>query len=259
MSRPRKTRCRLLHAGAGAVLAALVALAGCQQKMADQPCYKPLDPSGDSSHGLSARAPAPGTVARGHLHTDWALFTGRAAPPIVPTTQTGSGDSQTNGSGAAAGGDRPTGAAEVSAAQLAQYKDVVDEFPMPVTREFVEHGQQRFMIYCAVCHDPLGTGDGKIVERGYTRPPSYHIDRLRSAPVGHFFRVISQGYGSMPSYGSQIPVSDRWAIVAYIRALQLSQHVPEGDVTAEEREKWQRAATADEPSTTAPSAEATRP
>ena len=83
------------------------------------------------------------------------------------------------------------------------------------------------MIYCVVCHDPLGTGQGKIVERGYTAPPSYHIERLRNAPVGYLFAVISEGYGSMPSYGAQIPVRDRWAIVGYLRALQASQHFPE--------------------------------
>jgi mono/diheme cytochrome c family protein len=83
------------------------------------------------------------------------------------------------------------------------------------------------MIYCVVCHDPLGTGHGTIVQRGYTPPPSYHIERLRTAPVGHLFAVISEGYGSMPSYADQIPTRDRWAIVAYLRALQASQHYPE--------------------------------
>ncbi len=102
----------------------------------------------------------------------------------------------------------------------------IETFPFPVTLDVVKHGQNRFMIYCVVCHDALGTGHGKIVERGYTRPPSYHIDRLRQAPVGHFFEVISKGYGSMPSYGSQVPPLDRWAIIAYIRALQTSQRFP---------------------------------
>jgi mono/diheme cytochrome c family protein len=93
------------------------------------------------------------------------------------------------------------------------------------------------MIYCVMCHDPLGTGQGKIVERGYTPPPSYHLDRLRKAPVGHLFAVISEGYGSMPSYSAQIPTRDRWAIVSYLRALQLSQHFPEEKLTAEMRQE----------------------
>src|SRR5262249_30137130 len=92
------------------------------------------------------------------------------------------------------------------------------------------------------------TGRGIIVERGYTPPPSYHIERLRTAPVGHFYQVITKGYGSMPSYRKQVPPRDRWAIIAYIRALQLSQHFPAGELTEErrgEREK-QRAAAARE-------------
>ena len=105
----------------------------------------------------------------------------------------------------------------------------VDTFPFPVTREVLEHGRERYMIYCVVCHDPLGTGRGKIVERGYTQPPSYHIERLRNVAVGHFFEVITNGYGSMPDYKQQVPPRDRWAIAAYIRALQLSQHFPVND------------------------------
>jgi mono/diheme cytochrome c family protein len=105
--------------------------------------------------------------------------------------------------------------------------------------DVLEHGRNRYMIYCVVCHDPLGTGRGKIVERGYTRPPSYHIERLRQAPVGHFFEVISKGYGSMPSYGSQVPPRDRWAIIAYIRALQTSQHFKVAELPDDLRREWQ--------------------
>jgi hypothetical protein len=90
-----------------------------------------------------------------------------------------------------------------------------------------------------VCHDALGTGKGMIVERGYTAPPSFHIERLRQAPVGHFFQVATKGYGSMPSYAKQIAAPDRWAIIAYIRALQLSQHFPEDELTGEMRREWQ--------------------
>ena len=87
------------------------------------------------------------------------------------------------------------------------------------------------MIYCVVCHDPLGSGHGRIIERGYTAPPSFHIDRLRNAPVGRLFAVATEGYGSMPAYSAQIPTEDRWAIVAYIKALQLSQHFPVTELT----------------------------
>ena len=99
-------------------------------------------------------------------------------------------------------------------------------FPFPITREVLDRGQQRFNIYCVPCHGLLGDGDGLVVQRGFNPPPSYHTDRLRQAPAGHFFDVISHGFGSMPAYADQVPVVDRWAIVAYIRALQLSQHAP---------------------------------
>lgn len=103
-------------------------------------------------------------------------------------------------------------------------------FPAPVTKAVLERGQNRFNIYCTPCHDRVGTGNGMIVQRGYRRPPSFHIDRLRTSPVGYFFDVITNGFGVMPSYAAQIPVSDRWAIVAYLRALQLSQHATLADV-----------------------------
>jgi mono/diheme cytochrome c family protein len=102
----------------------------------------------------------------------------------------------------------------------------------------LEQGRSRYTIYCAVCHDSRGTGRGKIIERGYTPPPSYHIERLRQAPVGHFFDVITNGYGSMPDYREQVPPLDRWAIIAYIRAIQLSQHFPERELTGDMRREW---------------------
>ncbi len=109
----------------------------------------------------------------------------------------------------------------------------VRDFPVPVTEAMIQHGYNRYMIYCVVCHDPLGTGHGRIVERGYTPPPSFHIDRLRNTPVGRIFAIITEGYGSMPTYANQIPPDDRWAIVAYVRALQLSQHFPKNELTPE--------------------------
>jgi hypothetical protein len=112
-----------------------------------------------------------------------------------------------------------------------------DVFPFPITRDVLARGQEQFDIYCAPCHDRAGTGNGMVVQRGFTAPPSYHIDRLRTAPVGHFFDVITNGLGSMPSYAVQVPVRDRWAIIAYIRALQLSQDATIDDVPPDQRSK----------------------
>ncbi len=96
-------------------------------------------------------------------------------------------------------------------------------FPMPVTLDLVKHGQEVFDINCSACHGRDGYGEGMVVQRGFPQPPSFHSDRLRNAPVGHFFEVISHGYGVMYPFGSRISPADRWAIISYIRALQLSQ------------------------------------
>ena len=202
-------------------LACCLLLPACQQKMASQPSYRPDQTSPFFNDGRAARPTVPSTVARGHLRTDLHYFAG-----LKP----GAGDqrrfreefSQWD----------PLGVLNFAYGEQA---DFVDTFPFPVTRQVIEHGRDRFMIFCVVCHDPLGTGRGKIVERGYTPPPSYHIQRLRDAPVGHFFEVITKGYGSMPDYRAQVPPRDRWAIIAYIRALQLSQHAPLKDLPAEDR------------------------
>ncbi|MFQ5960601.1 MAG: c-type cytochrome [Candidatus Methylomirabilales bacterium] len=108
-------------------------------------------------------------------------------------------------------------------------------FPFPVTREIFERGKERYNIFCSPCHDRVGTGQGMVVRRGYTRPSSFHTDRLRQAPVGYFFDAMTNGFGVMPDYAAQVAVRDRWAIVAYIRALQLSQRATVADVPAEER------------------------
>ena len=110
-----------------------------------------------------------------------------------------------------------------------------DYLPFPVTAEVMARGQQRFNIYCAPCHSEVGDGNGMIVQRGFKHPPSYHIDRLRKAPIGYFFDVMTNGFGAMPDYAEQVPAADRWAIAAYIRALQLSQHATEADVPAGEQ------------------------
>jgi mono/diheme cytochrome c family protein len=108
-----------------------------------------------------------------------------------------------------------------------------DYMPFPVTQEVLERGRERYNIYCAPCHSRTGDGNGFIPSRGFPRnPPSYHIERLRKAPLGHFYDVITTGFGIMPDYASQIPPEDRWRIVAYIRALQLSQGATTADVPA---------------------------
>ncbi len=108
--------------------------------------------------------------------------------------------------------------------------------PIPLDRALLERGQDRFNIFCAPCHGRLGNGDGMIVRRGMVRPPSFHEDRLLSAPIGHFYDVMTNGFGRMFSY-NHIPVADRWAIAAYIRVLQKSQHASLADVPEKEREK----------------------
>jgi len=107
-----------------------------------------------------------------------------------------------------------------------------DVMPFPVTADVLARGQQRYNIYCSPCHSELGDGHGMVVQRGLKPPPSYHSDRLRKAPIGHFFDVMTNGFGAMPDYATQIPVADRWAIAAYIRALQLSQNAQKSDLAA---------------------------
>lgn len=110
-------------------------------------------------------------------------------------------------------------------------------FPFAVTRDVIERGRQRYTIFCEPCHGSLGDGRGMVVERGFRQAASFHIDRLRSAPPGYFFDVITRGFGVMYSYASRIEPSDRWAIVSYIRALQLSQNATIEDVPAEHRDE----------------------
>jgi cytochrome c553 len=114
--------------------------------------------------------------------------------------------------------------------------ELVDELPLPLDAVLLARGQQRFNIFCANCHGRTGAGDGMIVQRGYRRPPTYHSERMRGVPIGHFFDVMTNGFGAMPSYASQLPAPDRWAIAAYIRALQWSQYARVDDLSAEERD-----------------------
>ena len=190
---------RLLSASsaASALIVVLLVLSGaaCRQDMHDQPKYTPLRESTFFLDARSARPIVDGTVARGQLHDDTLLYTGK-----------------TNGADATV-------------------------FPFPIDARLMARGQERYNIYCSPCHARTGLGDGLVVRRGYRRPPSYHDDRLRNAPVGHFFDVMTNGFGAMADYAALIGVDDRWAIAAYIRALQLSEHATVQDVPAGQREK----------------------
>ena len=225
-------------------------LSGCRQDMQDQPRYEVYESSGFFKDGLSSRPLVEGTVPRGYLRADKHLYTGKMA-------QAGAGGSSNNANqGGAQGGQESTSGSSESSNSAAgtqpaggsaggqgnsnngstqagqagsaaqgsagEADDAID-FPFPVTAEVVARGRERYEIFCAMCHSSTGEGDGMIVRRGFRRPPSYHEERLRQAPVGYFFRVMTEGFGAMPPYRAQVPVQDRWAIAAYIRALQLSQ------------------------------------
>jgi mono/diheme cytochrome c family protein len=119
--------------------------------------------------------------------------------------------------------------------------NLVTTFPFPITRETLQRGRERFEINCVPCHGEAGDGRGMVVQRGFPAPPSYHVERLRAAPVGHFFDVMTHGYGVMYSFATRVTPEDRWAIAAYIRALQLSQHATPADVPANELAQLQNA------------------
>ena len=119
--------------------------------------------------------------------------------------------------------------------------ELATEFPMPETAEVMARGQERFNVFCSPCHARTGEGNGMIVQRGFRQPPSYHEDRLLNAPVGYYFDVMTNGFGAMQDYAAQVPVADRWAIAAYIRALQLSRRATPADVPAERRAELDRA------------------
>ena len=112
---------------------------------------------------------------------------------------------------------------------------VADKFPFPITKADLDRGRERYNVYCTPCHDYTGSGRGMIVQRGFPQPPSYHIQRLRDAPAGHFFEVITNGFGAMYSYAARVDPADRWRIAAYIRVLQLSRNAKIGDVPESDR------------------------
>ena len=193
----------------------LLSTAACRRDMQDQPKMKPYRASTFFRDGLSSRPPVEGTVPRGFLKTDSEFFTGkknRKSLGSATPAQTPAGPQPAAGSVA---GAAPQGAAA--------YPDDLEVFPFPVTAQILRRGKERYEIFCSACHGLTGYGDGMIVRRGFRRAASFNDDRLRQAPVGHFFDAITNGWGAMPSYAPQIPVQDRWAIIGYIRALQLSQ------------------------------------
>jgi len=179
----------------GILLLATTALvaAGCRQDMHDTPRYEAYEASATFANGAASRTAPTGTVARGWLRDDEALYTGKVGGQLV------------------------------------------DQFPFAIAHADLQRGQQRFNIYCTPCHGQLGDGNGMVVQRGLRQAASYHQERLRLEKVGYFYDVITNGFGAMQGYAEQIPVRDRWLIVAYVRALQLSQHASVNDVPAERR------------------------
>jgi len=171
-------------------LAASLMLAGCHTDMWRQPVHEPLGESDFFADGMASRPLVPGTIPRGYERKDDLFFTG------------------------------------------VENGHWTDRLPVPLTKKLLARGQERFNIYCSPCHGRLGDGNGMIAHRGFTlrRPVgNYHTDRLRKMPLGHFYDVITNGYGAMYSYSSRVEPQDRWAIVAYIRALQLSQYADPTD------------------------------
>jgi mono/diheme cytochrome c family protein len=211
--------------GLAAVL--LLALAsGCRLEMYDQPHVKPLEKSTFYPDSLSARPYIQGTVARTQVWTNSNTNFSEATGGLVGE----------HGTGRPAGADSVTAWAE----RMSSGEQTFDRnggIPIPVTHELVLRGQERFNIYCSPCHGRLGDGNGMVVERGFPRPPSFHIDRMRQAADGYFYDVITNGFGVMYSYAARVVPEDRWAITAYIRALQLSQNSTAQDLPPQERNK----------------------
>lgn len=205
-------------------------LAGCRQGMYDQAKFEPLERNPFFPDHRAMRPQVPGTVARGQLHLDRHFYSGlseRQQPPPVlfPVSET-----ELERTLKRLGGPEPA-----------------DTFPFPVARQHVARGRERFEIFCAPCHGLAGAGDGIVVQRGFRPPPSYHLERLRQAPPGHFFDVITRGVGAMNDFADRIPPADRWAITAYIRALQLSQWAPLEELPAPVRAEFRRSGAPPQP------------
>lgn len=216
-------------AAAVVAILALPSLAGCEklaQNMYQQPRLDPLEPSELFRNGNSSRTPPAESQAlrTGGLAESSGGRRGAAVPlpesaaPVYPIIQP-----------AATVPDGNSGSAP-------WIPDLTD-LPIAVTAATYQRGRERFDIFCAPCHGPSGNGDGMVVQRGFPAPPSYHTDRLRGAPNRHYYDVFTQGYGAMYPYGDRVSREDRWAIVAYIRALQLSRHAPARLLAAADRRR----------------------
>lgn len=221
---------------AGVMLMGFV-LSGCDRQgnfsalsMWNRSRLKPYEPSSFMPNGSSSQKPPAGTVWRGQIEQDKLYPPGTFAPirdmyaaGVTPVFNEGPGNVG------------PTGDYRVRGAGA-----LMDEFPFPITEKVLLRGQERYDIYCVPCHGRTGYGDGMIVRRGFSAPPSYHQKRLREAPVGHYFDVITNGFGAMYPYGDRITPEDRWAIIAYIRALQVSQNASKQDIPATKREQLKK-------------------
>jgi len=203
-------------------LCALLVLASCGSNMRDQAKCQPLEGSSFFADGKCARDLPPNTVARGFLQADQPQAAGGAAAPTGATAAPASG---------------ATAAPTAAAGAGAQTQD----FPFPVTRDVLSVGHLSYDTFCSPCHGLTGNGDGMIVQRGFPAPPSFHTQRLRDVQPGYIYSVITNGFGRMYSYASRVKPDERWAIVAYIRALQLSQDATIDDVPTEERPKLEGA------------------
>jgi mono/diheme cytochrome c family protein len=229
-----------VYHGCGVALAMMSGIAvcgGCQQKMAAQPSYRPLVRSNFFADGRASRPLVIGTIDRGSTQLEPTLISGRK-----PTKASGAPSA-------------PPGDANALAAPTAGIRpdEFVTDFPIPIDADVLRRGQERYTVYCAICHDADGTGNGKIVQRGFTKPPSYIADNsrqlarsgfqvpLREVPVGYLFDVATNGFGAMADYSLQVPPRDRWAIAAYIRTLQLSQNIRLDELPASMRDEATKA------------------
>ncbi|HEX7318458.1 MAG TPA: cytochrome c [Pyrinomonadaceae bacterium] len=214
-------------------------LTGCRMDMQDQPRYEYYEP-GDKKFfpdGASSRATVEGTVPRqpggagAYRDRDDYFYTGKAAGAA----------SQANASAVVRASNVPAAGGGTAATTATGGPDV---FPMPIDKAALERGRDRYQIFCSACHGMTGEGDGMITRRGFQKPPSFYDDRLQegTTPASHFFDVITNGWGAMPDYSGQLAAEDRWKVIAYLRALQLSRRLKLEELSPEEQNKVKTAA-----------------
>jgi mono/diheme cytochrome c family protein len=223
---------------------------GCRMDMQDQPKYKTFR-AGDQKYGVngaSVRTPVEGTVPRRGAGAEYRdaqdyLYTGKTDGQAASTSG-GAGTATGASADATAAAAVASGAHVQGASQTAAATGGPDVFPINIDEAALQRGRDRFQIYCVVCHGFTGEADGMIVRRGFRKPPSYYEDRLQegTTPAAHFFDVITNGWGAMPSYSAQIAPEDRWKIIAYIRALQMSRKMKFDELSPEDRQKVLRGA-----------------